>query len=122
MDRSGFVRLLERMAEGWNEGDAGKVAACFAEELWYGDPLRYSFRRRADLLEFFRPPPGGHWVAWHRVLFDEATQTGAAEYTYQGERRYHGAVLARVDGGVVTHWREWQHVSDQSWESFVGEG
>ena len=119
IDRDGFRRLLQTMADGWNEGDAEKVAACFAERVSYADPIRYSFRTRAELLPFFEPPEGGQRTEWHRVVFDEVAQTGAAEYTYRGHRRYHGAVIVVVGDGRVTHWREWQHVSELDWEAFV---
>ncbi len=119
MNRAEFVALLGRMAEGWRSGDAALVAGCFAEELWYGDPTRYVFTSREALQPFFEPPPAGHWTVWHRIIFDEDQQTGAAEYTYQGHNRYHGAVVVTVAGGLVTHWREWQHISEASWESFV---
>ena len=122
MHRDGFGDLLRRMADGWNRGVARAVAACFADQLSYSDPLNYSFQRLDDLFPFFEPPEGGtHRVEWHRILFDEVEQTGVAEYTYQGHRRYHGAVIARVEGGKVVHWREWQHRSDLDWDEFVKE-
>ena len=121
IDRARFHALLERMREGWERGDALAVAACFADDLSYADPVRYSFTRLAELVPFFEPPERGtHRVEWHRILFDEAEQTGVAEYTYEGHRRYHGAVIAKVEAGKVVDWREWQHVSDLDWDEFVG--
>jgi hypothetical protein len=122
VNRGEFRELLERMAAGWNGGDAAAVADCFAERVSYADPTRYSFSTRDELLPFFEPPEGGtQCVVWHRVLFDEAEQTGAAEYTYEGHNRYHGAVIATVADGRVTAWREWQHTSELDWEAFVGQ-
>ncbi len=123
MNRHEFRKLLERMAAGWNSGDAAIVADCFAERVSYVDPVRYSFRVRHDLLPFFELPEGqSQWVIWHRVLYDEAEQTGAAEYTYEGHKRYHGAVIVKVEDGRITRWREWQHISELDWEAFVGDG
>lgn len=123
VDREEFRALLERMAEGWNGGDAEAVSACFAEELSYVDPTRYAFTRVEDLRPFFEPPEGGrHSVVWHTILFDEQAQSGAAEYTYTGHRRYHGAVLVRVAKGVAVVWREWQHESDREWHDFISGG
>ena len=59
-------------------------------------------------------------MTWHTAVFDTAQQVGAAEYTYEGTYRYHGTVLVRVVGGVITHWREYQHVDPRAWEDFVG--
>ncbi len=123
MNRGEFRDLLERMAAGWNSGDAEAVADCFAEDVSYADPTRYSFSSREELLPFFEPPEGGSQrVVWHRILSDEAEQAGAAEYTYEGHHGYHGAVIATVRDGRVLHWREWQHTSDLDWEEFVGDG
>ena len=35
---------------------------------------------------------------------------GAGEYTYEGTHRYHGVAIVRVEGGLITHWREYQHM------------
>jgi hypothetical protein len=58
-------------------------------------------------------------TVWHTVIFDEAQQIGAAEYTYEGTHRYHGMVLIRVEDGRITNWREYQHINDKPWEEFV---
>jgi hypothetical protein len=121
VDRAGFLELLVRLKAGWDGGDAAAVAACFVDAPEYVDPLRYRFDSRGALLPFFAPPPRGHSVTWHRVLFDPVSATGAAEYTYEGHHRYHGAVIVEVTpDGLIRGWREWQHVADdQDWATFV---
>jgi hypothetical protein len=114
VDRAAFVSLVTRLAAAWNAGSAEDAAACFAEVVDYADPTRYRFASRAALVPFFEPPPGGHTVTWHRVLFDGRTRTGAVEYTYAGHHRYHGVALVEVDAsGLITAWREYQHVDDE---------
>ena len=120
MTRAEFAALLDRLAVGWAAGGSGAVAAEFVENVRYADPTRYRFESRSGLIPFFEPPPGGHSVVWHRWLFDEVAQSGVAEYTYEGHRRYHGAVVVEVEAdGKIAGWREWQHVSELDWDRFV---
>lgn len=117
-DRDDLVAVLDRAAAGWAAGDAVAVGDCFAEVVDYRDPFRYRFDRRDDLLPFFEPPPGGHHVTWHQVIWDDAVQTGVVEYTYEGHHRYHGAAIVRLDAdGRIALWREWQHLDDvMAWD------
>jgi uncharacterized protein (TIGR02246 family) len=119
---AGFRRLLETVAAGWNEGDARRAADCFADDAVYVEPPdRQVYRGREALYEFFggeSPPPMS--MRWHHVVFDEAEQVGAAEYTFEGRRRYHGLVIVRVDGGTIARWREYQYASELEWPDFVG--
>ena len=53
-------------------------------------------------------------MTWHTVVWDEASRSGAVEYTYEGHHRYHGAVMVHLDDdGRIDLWREWQHVDDE---------
>lgn len=119
MTRALFLAVLDRAAAGWRAGDAAAVGDCFAEEVEYLDPYAYRFTRRADLLPFFEPPAGGHHVTWHSILWDDEAQTGVVEYTYEGDHRYHGAAIVRLDAdGRIALWREWQHRDDElDWDS-----
>ena len=116
-----FQALLDRLAAGWSRRDYAAVAAEFAEDVRYADPTRYEHAGRAALQAFFADDAGREQrVIWHTVVFDPARQVGAVEYTYEGTDRYHGTVLVRLAGGLVTHWREYQHVDDRPWEDFAG--
>jgi Domain of unknown function (DUF4440) len=119
--RAQFHAVLERAAAGWHDGDAAAVADCFAEDVEYVDPYRYHFTRRRDLEPFFEPPARGHHVTWHTVTWDDDTETGVVEYTYEGDHRYHGAAIVRLDpDGRIALWREWQHVDDDlDWETRI---
>lgn len=119
MTRARFEAIFETLARAWSARDYETAAAVFAEDVRYADPLRYRFESRAQLLEFFRNDEGYEQsTVWHNVIFDEERQVGAAEYTYQGTHRYHGLVLIQVRGDEITHWREYQHVSDLDWKEF----
>jgi hypothetical protein len=116
-----FRALLEVLKGAWTRRDYAAAAACFAENVRYADPTRYTLEGRAALCAFFEDDEGREQrVTWHEVVFDPARQVGAVEYTYEGTHRYHGTVVVRLDGGVFTHWREYQHVDDRTWEDFAG--
>jgi ketosteroid isomerase-like protein len=120
-----FRRLLQRVADSWNVGDARRAAECFAEDAVYSEPPDTQlYRGRAELYRFFggdETPDPPMQMAWHYIVFDEDAQVGAGEYTFQAENRYHGAVFVRVRDGLIRNWREYQYRSDLDWEAFVGE-
>lgn len=58
-------------------------------------------------------------MAWHTILFDEAEQMGAAEYTFTGTNTYHGVVVIRLRDDRISNWREYQHRSDLDREAFT---
>jgi hypothetical protein len=112
--------MLQTLARAWTSRDYEKVIGFFAPDIRYADPLHYSFSNSADLLRFFQDDGGyPQSTVWHNILFDEDRQIGAAEYSYRGTHLYHGAVLIKVQGDRITHWREYQHITDKEWEPFT---
>lgn len=113
MTRNEFHVLLDRAAAGWADGDAVAVGDCFATDVEYIDPFQYRFDRRDDLLPIFEPPPSGHRVTWHTVIWADDAQIAAVEYSYEGHHRYHGTAIVRPGAdGRIALWREWQHLDD----------
>lgn len=120
-----FEALMRTVSDGWNEGNARKAADCFAEDAVYSEPPRKQFYRgRAQLYEFFggaaKPDPPMK-MAWHHLVFDEARQVGAGEYTFEMNNRYHGVVMVRIRDGRIANWREYQYQSTLSFEEFAGD-
>ena len=116
-----FRVLLDDLADAWHVRDYKRASLAFAEDVHYGDPLRYSLAGRDALRGFFEDDDDMEQrVDWHHVVFDPARQVGAVEYSYEGTHRYHGAVLVQVTGGKIARWREHQHVDARRWEDFAG--
>lgn len=121
-----FEKLLHRVAEGWNEGDAQKAAGCFSVDAIYIEPPdRQLYRGRQALYEFFGGSSGREspmTMTWHHLLFDEPKQIGVGEYTfaYKGIET-HGIVIVQIVEGKIQRWREYQYRSEMNWEDFVGE-
>jgi SnoaL-like domain len=120
MTRQDFTAMLQAMARGWTERNYEAVVQFFAEDVRYIDPVRYRIASRAELLKFYENDEGYPQESlWHNIVFDEAQQMGAGEYSYRGTHLYHGLVLVKVQDGLITHWREYQHISDVAWEDFT---
>jgi hypothetical protein len=116
-----FRDMLHTLSDAWARHDYPAAAAFFAEDVQYADPLRYHFGSRRDLQYFFAADEGLPQITvWHNILFDEALQVGAAEYTYQGTHVYHGITIVRVQDELISHWREYQHIDPRPWTAFAG--
>jgi hypothetical protein len=120
----GFHTLMADLATAWNAGDAGRAAALFTDEAVYLDPARRKFYRgRAVLRDLFdrtskRAPMR---IAWRHVFFDEPTQTGAAEFTFEWSgNAYTGVAIVALEEGLVSRWREYQVESDSSFDVISG--
>lgn len=110
---------MKALADGWTTRDYNSVAGHFAEELFYSDPVNYTFRDSASLLEFFRNDDDmPQSCTFHDFVFDEQRQIGVAEYTYEGTFRYHGTVWIALKNDKIASWREYQHKSEKDWEEF----
>lgn len=121
-----FGQLLNRVADGWNEGNARKAADCFSVDAIYMEPPdRQLYRGRQALYEFFGGDSGRDspmQMTWHHLLFDTATQIGTGEYTfsYKG-REAHGIVIIQIAAGEIRRWREYQYRAELAWADFIGE-
>jgi ketosteroid isomerase-like protein len=118
-----FKRLMQTVADGWNEGDARKAAQCFSQDAVYLEPPeKQLYHGRAELYEFFggdRGPEPPMQMAWHHLAFNEEEQVGFGEYTFQMNSRYHGIVIVRIETGLIKGWREYQYKSELNWEQFT---
>ncbi len=122
LDADGFRALMERVAEGWREGNATKAVECFTEDALYEEPPRKQFHSgRANLFEFFGGTKGTDLpmhMTWHHLVFDARTQIGAGECTFRLNRQYHGVVMVQLRDGRISRWREYQTESALPFEDF----
>ncbi len=122
LDRAAFVALMDDVADAWNRGDSRRALERFTEDARYVEPPDVQrYVGHDELWTYFGgddPPPMS--LTWHHLVFDEADQLGAAEYTYAGEgSTYHGIALVRIEGDRIADWREYQVRSDLDWERFA---
>ncbi|HJR81509.1 MAG TPA: nuclear transport factor 2 family protein [Anaerolineales bacterium] len=119
-----FERLMQTVAEGWNEGNAHKAADCFSEDAIYVEPPdRQLYHGRAELYEFFGGDSGPDRpmkMTWRHLAFNEEEQIGFGEYTFAMNRRYHGIVVVKIESGRIKGWREYQYQTELNWKDFTG--
>lgn len=117
-----FNQLMQTIADGWNEGDALKAVDCFSDDAIYTEPPdKQVYRGRAELFEFFGGDKGTDVpmkMTWHHLAFNEETQVGFGEYTFQMHGKYHGIVIVKLENGLVRFWREYQYKTGLDWEQF----
>ncbi len=120
----GFHSLMTDLAAAWNGGEADRAAALFVEDAVYLDPARRKFYRgRVVLRDLFdrtssRAPMR---IAWRHVFFDEPTQTGAAEFTFEWSgNACTGVAIVVLENGLVSRWREYQVETDSAFDVISG--
>jgi hypothetical protein len=123
MKNAEFRKLMNTMAEGWNEGNARKSADCFSEDAIYIEPPdKQVHHGRAELYEFFGGDAGPQipmHMTWHHLAFNEEEQTGFGEYSFRMHGNYHGIVTVKVENNLIKYWREYQYKTELSWEEFA---
>ncbi|MFI5181031.1 MAG: nuclear transport factor 2 family protein [Thermoanaerobaculia bacterium] len=119
-----FRALMADLAAAWNVGDADRASALFAEDAVYLDPAAKKFYRgRAILRDLFERTArrSSMTTTWRHVFFDEPSQTGAAEFTFDwGGHAYAGVAIVVLENGLVSRWREYQVESDSAFDVISG--
>ena len=118
-----FTQLLQRLAGGWNNGDARQAADCFTPDALYTEPPdKQDYAGRDALYQFFGGDNGraGQMnMVWHHILFDEESQIGAGEFTFTYGDTVHGVTMIKVQDGLISNWREYWYASPLAWEVFT---
>lgn len=120
-----FERLMQTVADGWNDGNARKAAECFTEDAIYTEPPdKQLYKGREALFKFFGGNEGRKSemkMTWHHLMFNEREQIGAGEFTFEYGGKVHGMVIVKVANGQISNWREYWYESELEWEKFIGE-
>jgi hypothetical protein len=123
MQAAEFRALLDRLAIGWNSGDARAAAECFTDDAVYTEPPRKQlYIGRAALYKFFGGDSGraGEMqMRWNTIVFDPAQQRGMGEFTFRYGTQVHGVAVIDVASGRIAQWREYWYESEKPFEQFV---
>jgi len=121
-----FETLLDQVETGWNSNNAGLAASAFAIDAVYSEPPdKQLYVGRNAIFEFFGGVDGrDSWMrmTWHNKTFNQRTSIGAGEFTFEWPGgQVHGMVSIKVEGDLISHWREYYYDSDLSWEEFTAQ-
>ncbi|MER2264316.1 nuclear transport factor 2 family protein [Methylobacterium oxalidis] len=123
-----FCELLDRVARGWNTGDAALAASAFTEDAVYVEPPdRQRYVGRDALFRFFgggSPKPKRMSMIWHGAAFDAAGRSGFGEYTFalpDDGFQVHGVAAIGVRAALIATWREYQTPSALAFPAFAGD-
>ena len=108
--------VLEAIAAAWNARPADAAAYFTEDALYLEPPDKQRYVGRAALAAFFGEEP--FHMEWHGLAYDEASRKAYGEYTFRGNRQYHGVVVATFRDGLVASWREYQYESGLGFEDF----
>jgi hypothetical protein len=118
-----FEKLMQTLADGWNQGNAQKAADCFAENAVYSEPPnKQLYRGRVALFKFFggsEGRKGAMKMTWHHLVFDERNQLGAGEFTFEYGSKVHGVAIVKIEDGKIRNWREYWYESSLDWAEFT---
>jgi ketosteroid isomerase-like protein len=120
MDHDAFVTLMQTIADAWNAGDTDRALACFTDDAVYMEPPdEQRYEGRDELFDFFGgDDPPAMYMEWHHLVVDG--DIGVGEYTFRGNRQFHGLVIVHLRGGRISRWREYERESALPWDDFVG--
>lgn len=118
-----FKKLMQLIADAWNEGNAKKASDCFTDDATYIEPPnKQFFQGRDQLFKYFGGDSGRPKqmkMKWHNLLFDEQTQTGAGEYTFEMNNKNHGVAVVEVENNKIKMWREYQWTGNLNYQDFI---
>ena len=118
-----FIELLQRLADGWNQGNAEQAASCFTKDALYTEPPdKQYYAGRDALYQFFggaNGRAGKMKMVWHHIIFDETRQLGAGEFTFTYGDTVHGVTMIKLREGLISNWREYWYASQLPWEAFT---
>jgi uncharacterized protein YciI len=123
LDLSGYRELMQRVARGWSTQDVQLALSAFAPDAVYMEPPNLQlYRGHTELRPYFGALDPGYFMRFHRLFFDEASQTGGGEYSFgrEGDKTAdHGTVVVELRDGKIALWREYQRKGPMPFEAFA---
>ncbi len=114
---------MHRLARAWADLDAEVAVGCFTTDAVYMQPPDVQCYTGTDQLRaYFGALEEGTYLDYQNLWFDEASQVGCAEFSFGVRGRPeadHGTIVVGLEGGAISHWREYVQKGPASFEVFV---
>ena len=122
-DAQAFEQLMHRLAAAWSAQDTDVAVACFTEDAVYMEPPDVQlYRGHEQLRPYFAALEPGTFMRFHNLWFDEASATGAGEYSFglEGQEVADvGVVVVTIERGAIAQWREYQRKGPADFSTFI---
>jgi hypothetical protein len=123
MNKTDFIKLMQRLAEAWSAQDTESALACFTSDAIYMEPPDIQlYQSHEQLRLYFAALVEGTSMTFHHLWFDERSQIGAGEYSFglQGsDEADHGVVVVEIHESRIAKWREYQQKGPADFKRFV---
>ena len=116
-----FKKLMQTVADGWNNHDPKKSVKCFTSDVIYMEPPDKQLVIGKDNIFKYFDNPKPMKLIWHNLMLDEEKQIGSGEFTFtmEGRQGNHGVVVVELCDGRIKFWREYYQVSDLNFKDFI---
>ncbi|MEK7534296.1 MAG: nuclear transport factor 2 family protein [Patescibacteria group bacterium] len=118
-----FKKVMQSIADAWNEGNAKKAVDCFSDDAIYTEPPNKQFFKGKDQLFIYFGGDSGRKkqmkMSWHNLLFDEHKQIGMGEYTFEMNDKNHGVTVVEIRNNKIKMWREYQWTGNLNYDVFI---
>ncbi len=118
-----FEHLMKTLAHSWSAQDTEAAVACFTSDATYMQPpAEQLYQGHAQLRPYFGALNPGTTMVFHHLWFDEATQTGAGEFTFgntQTKTGVTGVAIIQLHEGKIKSWREYFIEGPLDFDAFV---
>ncbi len=117
-----FKDLLLNISNGWSEQDTDLALSSFHVDAIYMEPpnIQY-YRGHEQLRPYFEALESKHQMLFHTIMFDEANQVGAGEFTFSDGKAISdvGVAIIKVKNGKIFFWREYVKKGPTNFKEFL---
>jgi hypothetical protein len=118
-----FNALMARVEQGWSTQNTDLALSAFDSNCIYMEPPNEQlYVGHAQLRPYFGALSPRHFMKWHVLAFNPATQQGMGEYSFgrrDADSCLTGVAVIELKNGKIAFWREYQRRGPARREQFL---